>query len=174
MLDLHFHLHLDVVVDGRPVTVPDDVGRNADAGFIASLHTHDTGGIIHVESPAGLTYTLGQLFDVWGVRFTATCLGGDCNQDDRRVRVFADGTELRTRDPRLLILARHQEVVVTYGTPAQVPDPVPALPDDPGRSSDGNAQNSLARTASSPCQPCAGTRIRRFVTVGTLIGHDRV
>jgi hypothetical protein len=125
VLDLHIHLHLDVFVDGRPVAVPASIGINPGAGFIASLHTHDGTGLIHVESPKGLTYTLGQLFDVWGVRLTSTCLGGECDRGDRRVRVFVDGTELR-RDPRLLILGRHQEVVVTYGTPAQLPHPVPA------------------------------------------------
>jgi hypothetical protein len=123
--DIHFHLHLDVIVDGKPVPVPDDVGRNQAAGYITVIHTHDGSGVIHIESPSGHTYTLGQLFDVWGVRFTATCLGGDCNRGDRLVRVYADGTLLR-RDPRLLILGRHQEVVVTYGTAAQVPKPVPS------------------------------------------------
>ena len=123
--DIHFHVHLDVVVDGKAVEVPDDVGRNEAAGYITVIHTHDGSGVIHVESPADHVYTLGQVFDVWGVRFTATCLGGDSTDGDRRVRVYADGTLLR-RDPRLLVLGRHQEIVVTYGTAAQVPHPVPS------------------------------------------------
>ncbi|MFL5799181.1 MAG: hypothetical protein ACJ77A_14775 [Actinomycetota bacterium] len=123
--DIHLHLHLDVFVDGKTVPVPDDIGRNQAAGYLTVIHTHDGSGLIHIESPAGHTYTLGQLFDVWGVRFTPTCLGGDCNGGGRLVRVYADGTMIR-QDPRLLVLGRHQEILVTYGTAAQVPDPVPS------------------------------------------------
>jgi hypothetical protein len=123
--DVHFHLHLDVLVDGKAVGIPDDIGRNAGAGYLTVIHTHDDSGVIHIESPPGHEYTLGQLFDVWGVRFTGTCLGGLCNDGDRQVRVYADGSLLH-RDPRLLILGRHQEIVVTYGTASQVPDPVPS------------------------------------------------
>ncbi len=122
--DIHFHLHLDVLVDREPVTVPEGMGFGSDIGVISPIHTHDTSGVIHVESPSGRTYTLGQLFDVWGVRFSDRCLG-ECAESDREVRVFADGTEL-TQDPRLLVLGRHQEIVVTLGTSDQVPDPVPS------------------------------------------------
>lgn len=30
------------------------------------LHTHTENGVIHVESPTQATFTLGQLFDIWG------------------------------------------------------------------------------------------------------------
>ena len=120
----HFHLHLDLFVDGSEVTVPANIGFDPDIGVISPVHTHDTSGIVHVESPSGLTYSLGQLFDVWGVRFDGTCLG-ECGAGDRRVRVFADGTPLQ-QDPRLLILGRHQEIVVTLGTGSQVPRDIPS------------------------------------------------
>jgi hypothetical protein len=70
-------------------------------------------------------FDLGQVFDVWGVRFTADCLGGYCNTGDRRLRVYVEGN-LVQGDPRLLVLASHQEIVVTYGTTAQLPKPVPS------------------------------------------------
>ena len=48
--------------------------------FIAALHTHDASGIVHIESPDKRDYTLGQFFDVWGVRLSSTCLGAPyCN-----------------------------------------------------------------------------------------------
>ena len=123
---LHFHLHLDVEVDGKAVEVPDDIGRNEGAGFLTVIHTHTTDGVIHIESPKGHEYTLGQLFDVWGVRLTSDCLGGLCDEGDQQLRVYADGKLLDTRDPRLLILGTHQEILVTYGTADQVPSPVPS------------------------------------------------
>jgi hypothetical protein len=122
---LHIHQHLDVFVDGREVTVPADVGINPAAGFLSPIHTHDDSGIIHVESPTDRVFTLGQVFDVWGVRFTADCLGGYCTGGGKALRVFVSG-KLIPGDPRLLELALHQEIVVTYGTAAQVPRPVPS------------------------------------------------
>ncbi len=100
---LHFHDHLDVFVDGRKVTVPANVGINVAADYLTSIHTHDaTGiihiesptprtGIIHIESPTPRTFTLGEFFDVWGVRFTASCLGGYCRSSDRALSVFVNG-----------------------------------------------------------------------------------
>jgi hypothetical protein len=122
---LHIHDHLDVFVRGRKVVVPANLGINAAAGYLSPLHTHDDSGLIHLESPIDRTYTLGQLFDVWGVRFRKSCLGGYCDRGNDRLRVFVGGKLIRT-DPRLLELALHQEIVVTYGTRAQLPHPVPA------------------------------------------------
>ena len=64
-----------VHVDGKSVTIPDDVGRNEGGGYLTVIHTHDSSGIVHIEAPKGPHYNLGQVFDVWGVRFTPTCLG---------------------------------------------------------------------------------------------------
>jgi hypothetical protein len=127
---LHIHQHLDIYVDGRHVTVPAGIGIDAASGFISPLHTHDTTGVMHVESPDVRTFTLGQFFAVWGVRLTGRCLGGYCASGASQVRVFVDGRRV-TGDPRQLALAEHQEIVVTYGTPAQLPRPLPLTYDFP-------------------------------------------
>lgn len=80
---LHIHQHLDLFVDGRRVPVPADVGISATGGFLAPIHTHDASGVIHVESSTRRAFTLGELFDVWGVRFTDSCLGGYCTGGGR-------------------------------------------------------------------------------------------
>ncbi|HEX9235017.1 MAG TPA: hypothetical protein VF972_01920 [Actinomycetota bacterium] len=61
---------------------------NVAADYLTSIHTHDATGIIHIESPTPRTFTLGEFFDVWGVRFTASCLGGYCRSSDRALSVF--------------------------------------------------------------------------------------
>jgi hypothetical protein len=127
---LHIHQHLDVYVDGRHVTVPSGIGIDVASGFISPLHTHDTSGVMHVESPDIKTFTLGQFFAVWGVRLSGRCVGGYCNSGPRRVRVYVDGRRV-TGDPRQLALAEHQEIAVTYGTPAQLPSPIPQSYDFP-------------------------------------------
>lgn len=122
---LHIHVHLDVFVDGRRVEVPMNIGINEAQGFLTSLHTHDATGIVHIESPIVRTFTLGQVFDVWGVRFTSDCVGGYCSGGDKLVRVYVDGKPV-SGDPRLLRLAAHQEIVVAYGTSDQLPRPIPS------------------------------------------------
>jgi hypothetical protein len=106
------------------VPVPAGIGIDPAVGF-APLHTHDASGVIHVESPTVRTYTLGQFFAVWGVRFTPSCLGGYCAGGGRRLRVCVDGASYRG-DPTTLPLAAHQELVVAFGAAAQLPSPIPS------------------------------------------------
>jgi hypothetical protein len=121
---VHIHQHLDLYVDGGKVPVPAGIGIDPAAGY-APLHTHDASGVIHVESPTVRTYTLGELFAVWGVRFSHGCLGGYCAGGGRRLRVYVNG-RADQGDPAALVLAPHQELVVAFGTAAQLPSPVPS------------------------------------------------
>jgi hypothetical protein len=121
---VHIHQHLDVYVDGHTVPVPALIGIDPAVGF-APLHVHDTSGVIHVESPTVRDYTLGEFFAVWGVRFTPSCLGGYCAAGDRRLRAYVDGTPYQG-DPTAITLAPHQQIVVAFGTAAQLPSPIPA------------------------------------------------
>jgi hypothetical protein len=121
---VHIHQHLDLYVDGRKVTVPAGIGIDPAVGF-APLHTHDPSGVLHVESPTVRTYTLGQFFAVWGVRFTPSCLGGYCAGGGRQLRVFVDGRPVQA-DPTAITLEPHKEIVIAFGTAAQLPSPVPS------------------------------------------------
>jgi hypothetical protein len=121
---VHIHQHLDLYVDGRKVPVPALIGIDPAVGF-APLHTHDTSGVIHVESPTVRSYILGEFFAVWGVRFTSSCLGGYCAGGGRQLRVYVDGREVRG-DPAAVVLESHQEIVVAFGTAAQLPFPIPS------------------------------------------------
>lgn len=121
---VHIHQHLDLYVDSHKVPVPAGIGIDPAVGY-APLHTHDASGVIHVESPTVRPYTLGELFAVWGVRFTPSCLGGYCAGGDRHLRVYVDGRAYKG-DPTTLVLAAHQELVVAFGTAAQQPSPIPS------------------------------------------------
>jgi hypothetical protein len=121
----HTHQHLDLYVDGRPVPVPADIGINRTASFLSPIHTHDATGTIHVESPVVRNFTLGEFFDVWGVRFDGHCVGGVCDGSGRVLSVFLDGKP-SAGDPRALVLTADEEIVVAIGTAAQLPNPIPA------------------------------------------------
>ncbi|MGE5306039.1 MAG: hypothetical protein ACM3TN_22225 [Alphaproteobacteria bacterium] len=111
---LHIHQHLDILLNGKPVTVPAGIGINQVARFISPLHTHDVSGVIHVESDVKRDFTLGQFFDVWGLRFSKSCVGAYCAKGAEALRVFVNG-KLVSGDPRNLVLREHQEIAVVYG-----------------------------------------------------------
>jgi len=133
---LHADQQLDIFIHGKAVPVPAAIGigpgfdnvksTNSPQDFISILHTHDTSGTAHVEAPDSRVYTLGLFFDVWGVYFTDSCIGGLCNQGQDRLRVYSDGTLVA--DPVNLGFShtpRSQTVVVTYGTESELPNPIP-------------------------------------------------
>lgn len=121
---LHHHIQLYIYVDGQPVTVPANIGLSNQAA--SPLHTHDDTGLVHVESAdPNFAPVLGQFMDVWGVYFTQNCLGDQCNQGDKQVRVFENGQQY-TGDPTLMPLTDLTAVVITYGTEAQLPHPMPS------------------------------------------------
>jgi hypothetical protein len=120
---LHNHAYLAIDVDGSPLAVAANIGLSNSAA--SPLHTHDSTGIIHIESgDPNFRPTLGEFFDVWGVRLTSTCVGGYCTTGDQQLRVFVDGKRAQG-DPRSIPLTEHADIVVTYGTEAQVPKPLP-------------------------------------------------
>ena len=122
---LHIHQHLDIFIEGKPISVPAGIGINEAGGFISPIHTHDDTAIIHVESPTMQTFTLGQFFDIWGVRFTDQCIGGYCSQGDKTLKVFVNG-HLFNGDPRQIDLQQHQEIVVTYGSSKDLVNLIPS------------------------------------------------
>lgn len=122
---LHIHQHLDIYIDGQLTQIPAGTGIDEADGFISPIHVHDNTDVIHVESPVDQPFYLGQFFDIWGVRFTANCIGSYCAQGDKSLKVFVNGTQY-TSDPRQLALDAHQEIVIAYGTDKELPNPIPA------------------------------------------------
>jgi len=143
-LEHHVHAHLDVFVDGQPVTVPAGLGINIhDPGVkefpdiagatgygginppcktacISPLHTHDVTGIVHTESPTQVNNTLGELFVEWGVKLDANCVDRYC-KPDTKIAVYVDG-EPFTGDPRTIELTDQKEIAIVIGSPpAEIP-----------------------------------------------------
>lgn len=124
---LHIHANLQIYVAGTQEPVPGDIGIAS--GVESPLHTHDTTGVMHIESAdAGFQATLGEFFDVWGVRLTSTCLGGYCDAGDRQLRAYVNGTEV-TGNPRDIKLQDHDLIVLTFGAADEQPKPIPSTYD---------------------------------------------
>jgi hypothetical protein len=125
---MHEHANLQVFVHGESQPVPTDIGIDTsdNPAYIASLHTHDDSGTVHLESSQSRTFTLGEFFDVWGVRLSPSCMGAYCNDADNRLRVFVDGEEVTGESIRDVALNDQLVIVVAYGTDDELPDPIPS------------------------------------------------
>jgi hypothetical protein len=111
----HFHAHLDILVNGQAVPVAADLGVSAAQQAMSELHTHDTRGVIHIESPAAnKRYTLGQLFDEWQVKLTATGIGGLKTDATHTLTAYVNGKQW-TGDPAAIELTPHREIALVYG-----------------------------------------------------------
>jgi hypothetical protein len=144
----HVHAHLDVFVNGTPVTVPAGIGINIhDPGVhsakakdgstvygfidppcaqpcISPLHTHDISGILHTEAKKNQSNNLGEFFTEWNVRLDAKCVGGYC-KPAAPISIYVDG-DVYTGNPRQIGLEDLREIAIVIGTPpTEVPSTFP-------------------------------------------------
>ena len=104
---MHTHSSLNVTVNGKSLLVPNGVGINSTLwndhsldkfgterkattlGMISPamspLHTHDSSGIIHVESTEYRNYTLGDFLNIWALplegREISLIINGDSTEN---------------------------------------------------------------------------------------------
>ena len=116
---LHIHPQLRIDVHGSRIAIPVNIGISPGGQSMAALHTHDDSGTIHVESPVVRTYTLGEFFDVWGVRLAKQCLGGYCTNATDRLAAFVDGKRYAA-DPRTIQFTDGKRIRLVYGTRAEI------------------------------------------------------
>ncbi len=127
----HYHAHLDVLVDGKAVTVPAEIGFSFGAdgqpNGISALHTHDTSGVIHIEAPTpGLKYTLGQVLSEWGVLDGKDATGAP-HSGTGGWTAYVNGAK-QNAPVSDVVLKAHDEVVLSFGA---APSPVPSTYDFP-------------------------------------------
>jgi len=89
----HYHVSLTILVDAKQMAVPKEIGMNPQlwhdrsldkygpAG-ISPMHTHDTSGIIHIESTVAREYTVDEFLKVMGL------------DPDTVTRMTVDGNEV--------------------------------------------------------------------------------
>jgi hypothetical protein len=112
-VNTHYHSHLDIFVDGKKVQVPALIGINVGAQYLTELHTHDTRGVIHIESPkANDHFTLGQFVAEWAVFLNRRCIGAYCNG----LKWYVNGKQ-QTGNPQKYTLEPHDEIAIVVGKP---------------------------------------------------------
>jgi hypothetical protein len=109
----HIHQHLDILLNGKPIAVPQCIGILGcykNFVYLTELHTHAGDGIIHVESETKRNYTLGQLFAEWGVFLNQQCVGAYC----QGYKWYVNGKQM-TGNPQDLVLKPHLVIVIAIG-----------------------------------------------------------
>ena len=114
---MHIHPQLSLIVNGNPVTVPTQIGIDPslwrdhsldefgmqsmpemNMSAMAPLHTHDSSGIIHVESSVNKNYTLGEFLNIWGLNLNSKIVDMTINDipfTSFRDYVLKDGDQIK-------------------------------------------------------------------------------
>jgi hypothetical protein len=123
-LTFHIHAHVDIFINGKPYTVPSQIGIIPNK-CLYWMHTHDDTGVIHIESPENRTFTLGQLFDIWNEKFNNTQIFDNIvsNNTNNTLSVYVNGNKASSVDYRDIKLNGHDEIAIVYGKP---PDTIPS------------------------------------------------
>jgi hypothetical protein len=122
---VHYHAHLDLLIRGEPVLVPAFVGVDHLNGTMSPLHSHDTTGIVHIESPQDTVYTLGQFFTEWGIVLSSSQIGPVTLADDEQLRVYRNG-KLVNGDPAAVGFTAYAEYFIWVGLASSPPSKPPA------------------------------------------------
>jgi len=122
---VHYHAAIQIVYQGAVHPIPSNIGIVTDStGAVTCyywLHVHAANpNVIHIESPANQTFTLGQFFQIWGQPLSATQLLNSTVDADHKITATVNGTPF-TGDPASIPLADRETIVLQYGPPFGTP-----------------------------------------------------
>jgi hypothetical protein len=139
---VHYHVALQIVYHGTLTPIPAGIGitggETAPTCFYW-LHVHGANeDVIHIESPANKTFTLGDFFTVWSTWSVASG-GSPVPFDAKHISTFtlsatdklvvyldaADGKgpQPYTGDPKKIVLKTHEVITVEIAPPDVNPPP---------------------------------------------------
>jgi hypothetical protein len=125
VVSYHVHAHVAIFVNGQPRGLPEGLGiaapRHVDRStpsdpFVDGgacfywLHTHTNDGVIHIEGPAPMAFTLKQLFDIWQQPLSLSQVG----TAQGKVFAYLEGVPF-PGDPGSIPLAAHAVIQLNVG-----------------------------------------------------------
>lgn len=140
---VHYHAALQILYHGTLTDLPSGTGIQTDSAgnvtcyYWLHVHSQDT-NVIHIESPASQTFTVGQFFSVWNQWSTANGSGSQkldgthvakfTLQPGEKIVTYVDlgdgkGPTVYDGDPRNIQLKAHE--VVTIEVVASGADAIP-------------------------------------------------
>lgn len=115
----HVHAQLNVYIDGKQTPVPANIGIDPQGRFISPIHTHDTSGVVHIESAKPYPFTLGEFINVWGIYFTDKQLGAYKAGNGNVLQLWVDNKQIP--DPVNYKMKPHDVMILGYGKPGSFP-----------------------------------------------------
>lgn len=119
-LAFHIHMHLSTYINGQNVALPAQIGITNTCFYW--LHTHDTTGIIHIESPVQDKFTLGTFLQLWREQFSQLQYPNQLSSTEGW-KVYIDGKPYNG-DFNQIELKAHQLITLAYNSPNVQPDTV--------------------------------------------------
>jgi hypothetical protein len=140
---VHYHAALQIVYQGNLLPIPANIGISGDPTAPTCfywLHVHPANtDVIHIESPANQTFTLGQFFAVWSTWNKAQGLPNEpldathvstlpALTPDEKLVVYIDlqdgkGPTVYEGDPKAIVLKAHEVITLEITPPAVTPPP---------------------------------------------------
>jgi hypothetical protein len=121
-----YFAHLSILVNNEPQRVPNRVGAaiTGDTHCFYPIHTDDSSGRVHVESPTEGTFTLGQFFEIWGQPLTNTNVAGVTGLPVE-IHVTENGTVMKVEEADWgnIEFKDRREITIELGIPtAEIPN----------------------------------------------------
>jgi len=95
------------------------IGLEPSKGIETSLHTHDSTGIIHMETVHPFRFTLGDFFKVWGVKLGPEQVGGLTGLGGDKLHFYVNGHTLT--DPAAYVMHNGDNISIGFGEDASFP-----------------------------------------------------
>lgn len=139
LTQVHYHAALQILYQGKFTPIPANIGRQGNPSAPVCfywLHVDQANqDVIHIESPAGRTFTLGDFFSVWSVwgsstqPLDTTHVWSFTLTPDQKLVVYVDandgkGPQLFTGDPKTIVLKAHEVITIEISPPTASPPPV--------------------------------------------------
>jgi hypothetical protein len=115
----HIHAALHIYVNGLLKPVPALVGLEPAKNIETSLHTHDSSGVIHMETIHKFNFTLGDFFKVWGVELGPEQVGGLKGLGGDRLHFYVNGHKLT--NPAAYVMHNGDNFSIGYGAESSFP-----------------------------------------------------
>lgn len=116
----HIHAHLDIFVNAKAVTVPAGIGIKPNE-CLFWLHTHDASGVIHIESPQHMEFTLGQFIQVWDHTPGISTKFEELTNNDKNLQIFVNGNKVKDTYDKITLSAHDEIVIVSGNVPPIIP-----------------------------------------------------
>ena len=95
-LALHIHPFLEIEILGQQYTIPANTGISAKGMRV--IHTHDSTGKLHVESPYPHQFYLKDFFSVWKKSINSSCIFDYCEDDAHVLEFYVNGVKSEERE----------------------------------------------------------------------------